>query len=107
MSKCCIVNVDPLKSGPISRMEVSPNGSYLVAYSKISNTIVGWNIDDIKEDEEDNELEDDIIEVELRDRTHFCVSDDKKLAYIDDYNMLSKYCIIYCIDFDYDLIRCS
>ena len=95
MSKYHIVDVHPPKSGPISRMEVSPNGSYLVAYSKQSNTIVGWNIDDIKEDEEGSELDGDIIEIELRDKTHFCVSDDKKLAYIDDDNMLSKYCIIY------------
>ncbi len=32
-------------------MEISPNGKYLVTYSEEDNTIVGWNVEDIKKGE--------------------------------------------------------
>src|SRR5687768_9259325 len=77
--------------GPITRIEISPNGNYLVAYSKQSSTMVGWNVEDIeegkdldmKEGEDLDTKKNDMIEVKLYDETHICVSDDKILAYID------------------------
>ena len=62
---------EPQKGDSISKMEISPNGTYLVAVYKQDNgfqKIVGWKVDDLGEgefidqenleDEEDPENED-------------------------------------------------
>uniref|UniRef100_U9U019 Uncharacterized protein n=1 Tax=Rhizophagus irregularis (strain DAOM 181602 / DAOM 197198 / MUCL 43194) TaxID=747089 RepID=U9U019_RHIID len=76
-------NADKPHNGkPITIMRVSPNGKYLVTYSKDDESIVGWNIANVEE----GQLKSDYS------RTHkgyheieeICVSDDKKLAYIHD-----------------------
>ncbi|GBC03030.1 hypothetical protein RclHR1_04950002 [Rhizophagus clarus] len=76
-------NTDKPHNGkPITMMKVSPNGKYLVTYSKDDESIIGWNVVNLDE----GQLKPDYS------RTHkgyheieeICVSDDKKLAYIHD-----------------------
>ncbi|SRR6266542_410975 len=97
-------------TGPISKIEISPNGTYLVAAicnqdHKIQE-IVGWNVKDdsmekqvifkwnVEEENEDIKVVVDIgesedLEKEVKDikmcfvdNIHMCVSDDMILAYI-------------------------
>jgi len=80
----------PQEGDSVSKIEISPNGTYLVAAicndHKIKK-IVGRNVRvgvdiDIEESKD----------VELHDKTHICVSDDKILAYIDYHSdEFSKY----------------
>ncbi|UZO13411.1 uncharacterized protein OCT59_004910 [Rhizophagus irregularis] len=67
---------------PITRIEISPNGNYLITYSEEDRSIVGWNVEDkdkvqlkfdktVKIDEDNQD--------EIRS---LCVSDDKKLCRI-------------------------
>ncbi|PKK66375.1 hypothetical protein RhiirC2_784855, partial [Rhizophagus irregularis] len=67
---------------PITRIEISPNGNYLITYSEKDRSIVGWNVEDkdkvqlkfdktVKIDEDNQD--------EIRS---LCVSDDKKLCRI-------------------------
>src|SRR3954447_18076643 len=85
---------------PITKIEVSPNGKYLVTYSEEDNSIVGWNIEDVNEgqlkpDAEERFEPDKIVTIktvrvdELR-INHICVSDDSKLAYIYSFVDLDK-----------------
>jgi hypothetical protein len=82
-----IININnntdkPHNGKPVTMMRVSPNGKYLITYSKDDESIVGWNVANVVE----GRLKSDYI------RTHkgyheieeICVSDDKKLAYIHD-----------------------
>ncbi|PKY59047.1 hypothetical protein RhiirA4_481482 [Rhizophagus irregularis] len=68
---------------PITRIEISPNEKYLITYSKKDCSIVGWNVKDIdkiqlKFDQTVKINEDGKYEIK-----NLCVSDDKKLAYIN------------------------
>ncbi|CAG8524297.1 9189_t:CDS:2 [Funneliformis mosseae] len=76
----------PHDGKPITMIEMSPNGKYIVTYSEIDDTVVGWNVDDkegslepIKADENDSH----IIHIEHKESkiVHMCVSDKKILAY--------------------------
>ncbi|PKC02123.1 hypothetical protein RhiirA5_425705, partial [Rhizophagus irregularis] len=84
---------EPHNGKPITMIEISPNENYLITYSKEDSSIAGWNVKDmdkvqlkfdqtvkINKDNEDNEYEIESL----------CVSDDKKLAYIDTrgYNVI-------------------
>jgi len=91
----------PHNGNPISMIEISPNGKYLVTYSEDDETIVGWNVEyDKIIKEKDNSMEekdDDPKEIKdiKQDNTcevypilNMCVSDQNILAYIDmDYEM--------------------
>src|ERR1044072_5911551 len=89
----------PHNGKPITKLEVSPNGEYLVTYSEKDHSIVGWNVnpDDNQDDEIEKESPDEIqridegqlepagtpVEVnEYMTISQLCVSDDKKLGYI-------------------------
>ncbi|PKK60071.1 hypothetical protein RhiirC2_819457 [Rhizophagus irregularis] len=68
---------------PITRIEISPNEKYLITYSKKDCSIVGWNVKDIdkvqlKFDQTVKIKKDGKYEIK-----NLCVSDDKKLAYIN------------------------
>src|SRR4051812_15735739 len=39
--------IEPHNSKPITRLEVSPNGKYLVTYSEDDHSIVGWDVKDV------------------------------------------------------------
>lgn len=76
---------------PITEIELSPKGRYLVTYSKEDQSIVGWNVEN--ENEAQLEFEFSVNKVTLnvdKFNQQICISDDKKLAYIDNYDSLSK-----------------
>ncbi|GBC27656.2 hypothetical protein GLOIN_2v1874143 [Rhizophagus irregularis DAOM 181602=DAOM 197198] len=87
----------PHNGFPITKMEISPNGKYLVTYSEENHLIVGWNVEDIDE----GPLKPDIAmtvdeatkepEVTVK---QICVSDDKKLAYIYVYKCWNRLKIV-------------
>ncbi len=80
--------IEPHNDKPITMMEISPNAKYLVTFSKEDQTIVGWNVENIKE----GKLKlDRTIETEVGDISHICVSDEKKLAFINSYYYIGKY----------------
>src|SRR4051794_13122192 len=71
---------------PITKIEISPNGSYLVTYSREDHSIVGWNV----EDTDEGRLEPDIEIVNVKIIGHqsvnqIRVSDNRTLAYIYNY----------------------
>jgi len=75
------------KFGPISMMEISPNGEYLVTYSEKDKTIVGWHV---KNTAKGKKCEQD-KHVKVEDKiSHMCVSnksDETILAYIIDHRI--------------------
>ena len=97
----------PHNGSPITKMEISPNGKYLVTYSEKDYSIVGWNVENI-DDNQDSDKVQRVDEGRLKpditvqtitvdestkepERTvhqikKICVSDDKKLAYIYTYD---------------------
>src|SRR5688572_31244769 len=83
----------PHNGNPITKIVVSPNGKYLVTYSKEDYSIVGWNVENINE----GQLEPDIpvkIEtngVEIEQDPDICVSDDKKLVCFYKLRLLLQY----------------
>ncbi|PKC71635.1 hypothetical protein RhiirA1_495924 [Rhizophagus irregularis] len=90
---------------PITEIELSPKGRYLVTYSKEDQSIVGWNVEN--ENEAQLKFEFSVNKVTLnvdKFNQQICISDDKKLAYIDNYDSL-KLCdkmndgIIELVDF--------
>ena len=92
-------NIDKPHNGKlITLIEISPNGKYLVTYCREDKSFVGWNVDDINEGQLKPDttvnLSDHMRESELAgfiSLRQMCVSDDKKLAYINYYNeRLSK-----------------
>ncbi|PKY62683.1 hypothetical protein RhiirA4_489623, partial [Rhizophagus irregularis] len=82
---------EPHNGKPITMIDISPNEKYLATYSKEDFSIVGWNVEDIDKVQLKFHQTFDIDENHIK-RHYFrdlCVSDDKKLAYID--------CMDYCI----------
>jgi WD40 repeat protein len=76
----------PHNGKPITNIEVSPKGKYLVTYSHYDHSFVGWNVEVL--DKEQIKLDNTIQEVRI-DNIYvksLCVSDDKKLVYTYDYN---------------------
>ncbi|PKY62623.1 hypothetical protein RhiirA4_413130 [Rhizophagus irregularis] len=84
---------------PITRIEISPNGNYLITYSEEDGSIVGWNVEDkdkvqlkfdqtVEIDEGDEDFKDDDDEDIIYEIKSLCVSDDKKLCRI--YNQHGK-----------------
>ncbi|CAB4488863.1 unnamed protein product [Rhizophagus irregularis] len=70
----------PHNNKPITKIEISPGGRYLVTYSQEDHSVVGWNIEDV--DEGQLKSNDSVkINYEIN---QICVSDDKKLAYINN-----------------------
>ncbi|EXX66834.1 hypothetical protein GLOIN_2v75200 [Rhizophagus irregularis DAOM 181602=DAOM 197198] len=76
------VDDKPHNGKPITRIETSPNENYLITYSEEDRSIVGWNVENI-----------DKVQLKF-DKTikigygtiSLCVSDDKKLCRIYDYD---------------------
>ncbi|RIA82067.1 hypothetical protein C1645_835966 [Glomus cerebriforme] len=87
-------NDEPHNGKPITMIEISPKGTYLVTYSPEDYSIIGWNVTKVVDMDEFQLKPDDychIITHEYKNMINMCVSDDKKLAYISDYrNDLSK-----------------
>jgi hypothetical protein len=74
-----------------SIIEISPNGKYIVTYSKEDRSIVGWNVEDIDEGRLEPDSTVKAVKVDSnRWINQICVSDDKKLAYIHHYNVNDK-----------------
>ncbi|GES86118.1 hypothetical protein GLOIN_2v1874127 [Rhizophagus clarus] len=73
-------------NGPITKIDVSPNGKYLVTYSQFDSSIFGWKVEDISEGklEPDNKTIKINLNIFSGKIEQICVSDDKKLAYIRD-----------------------
>ncbi|UZO00437.1 uncharacterized protein OCT59_011571 [Rhizophagus irregularis] len=103
---------EPHNSNSITMVEISPKEKCLIIYSEEKRSIVSWNVKDIdkvqlkfhqtveiNENNEDNE--DKKYEIES-----LCVSDDKKLAYINciikRYNNVIVDQTITVIDMNYD-----
>lgn len=78
----------PHNGKPITIIEVSPKGKYLVTYSEEDESIVGWNVNDVDE----GQLKSDYCNtIKLKNVHKMCVSDDKIFACIyDDHYKLSK-----------------
>ncbi|RIA90480.1 hypothetical protein C1645_737829 [Glomus cerebriforme] len=78
-------NDKPHNGKPITMIEVSPKGTYLVIYSQEDKSIIGWNVTNVE-----NEFQlkpDDYCHIiheyyENKNMINMCVSNDKKLAYI-------------------------
>ena len=68
---------------PITNIEISPNGKYLVTYSEADHSIVGWDIS-VTDDTNIRQLEEPYNTVETGNKrvNQICISDDRKLAYI-------------------------
>jgi|SRR6266498_61804 len=80
-------NKPPKKPQDIRKMEISPNGKYLVAYSEKNQTFFGWCVEDQKD--KDISVDDkydtyDKHEPEKDRIFHMYVSDEKILAYINN-----------------------
>jgi WD40 repeat protein len=78
----------PHHGKPITMIEVSPNGNYLVTYSPEDSSIIGWDV--YCEDEGQPILKPKhrhIIHYYYNVNMHISVSNTKKIAYI--YNRLS------------------
>jgi WD40 repeat protein len=83
-------NIDEDKSHndkPISKIAISPNEEYLVTYSEDNRSIVGWNVRD------EGSFKPELFVKLDSDKSLYqiSISDDKKLACIDNYeSLLSK-----------------
>jgi hypothetical protein len=68
---------------PITMIEISPKENYLITYSKEDSSIVGWNVEDINKVQ--LKFDQTVQTVKINEDTirSLCVSDDKKLAYIN------------------------
>ncbi|POG71445.1 hypothetical protein GLOIN_2v1794049 [Rhizophagus irregularis DAOM 181602=DAOM 197198] len=72
----------------VTKIEVSPNEKYLVTYSKDDHSIVGWNI----ESKDKSQLKlDKTFKLSDMILLQMCVSDNKKLAYINENKYLEIY----------------
>ncbi|SRR6266498_3868342 len=98
------LQIEQLNNSNIDIIEISPNGKYIVAYSKEIETIVWWIKDsgnknegqDIKGDGDNKDIKECNYTPGKHVKTYddtissICVSDQMKLAYIDNY-YISKY----------------
>ncbi|PKY42634.1 hypothetical protein RhiirA4_456466 [Rhizophagus irregularis] len=72
---------------PITEIEVSPKGRYLVTYSKEDHSIVGWNIENENEAQLKFEFSVNDVSLNVDKFNQICISDNKKLAYIYKYRL--------------------
>jgi len=87
----------PHNGKPIDMLEISMNGKYLVTYSEEDKTIVGWNVEKVKEGKDEpvesrekcNYEPDSIVKL-FSSIFHMSVSDKKILAYINNYHQIGK-----------------
>src|ERR1043166_3485563 len=99
--------VEPHNGKPITKLEVSPNGKYLVTYSESDRSIVGWDVKDIDKEPNGTEVLDmerlkpiTVLTVEIKSKyklNQICVSDDRDLVCIysyEDRNFLSKLIVL-------------
>ncbi|GBB97315.1 hypothetical protein RclHR1_29630001, partial [Rhizophagus clarus] len=74
----------PHKGKPITEIEVSPNEKYLVTYSRDDRSFVGWNIENKNNQPKPEPLNIDADNVGNNlNSQQICISDDKKLGYIN------------------------
>jgi hypothetical protein len=99
VDKIFIFDDEPHNGKPITNIEVSPKGKYLVTFSKEDLSFVGWNVEDLDKGQIklDNTIQIDNINVGSDKKTiqdvginSLCVSDDKKLVYTYPYNFDSR-----------------
>ncbi|CAG8483535.1 3153_t:CDS:2 [Funneliformis caledonium] len=76
----------------ISMMKISPNGNYLISYSKKDETIVGWNVED-KNIVDGEDIKEDHFITGCEKVFHMCVSDEKILATNIKFDYISIVCI--------------
>jgi len=71
----------PHNGKPIIKLEISPNGKYVVTYSENDKTIIVWNVKD-----DEGRLKPDhtvVINHKIsQEISQVCVSDEKKIVYI-------------------------
>jgi WD40 repeat protein len=72
----------PHNDKPITNIEISPNGKYLVTYSKEDCSIIGWDISGTGDTDIRRLEPDSIVETGSKRVNQICISDDRKLAYI-------------------------
>lgn len=72
----------PHNGKPITNIEISPNGNYLVTYSKGDCSIVGWDISGTGDNEIRRLEPDSTVKTGSKRINQICISDDRKLAYI-------------------------
>ncbi|UZO07406.1 uncharacterized protein OCT59_027690 [Rhizophagus irregularis] len=78
------IDIDQHNNKPITMITISPDGKYLVTYSKDDQSIVGWNVED-----KDENLLKLYKKFKLSNKTdEICVSNDKILARL--YDMSNK-----------------
>ncbi|GES97115.1 hypothetical protein GLOIN_2v1768207 [Rhizophagus clarus] len=69
----------------ITKIEISPKEEYLVTYSDDDQSIIGWDVKD------EDDLKPGLLQVKLDSDEilyHMAVSDDKKLAYINNHEYI-------------------
>ncbi|GBC33617.2 hypothetical protein GLOIN_2v1871629 [Rhizophagus irregularis DAOM 181602=DAOM 197198] len=64
---------EPHNGNPITKINLSSNEKYFVTYSKVDSSIICWNVENVK-----------------FSATYMCVSDDKKLVYVEMDNGISE-----------------
>ncbi|GBB98777.1 hypothetical protein RclHR1_03320003 [Rhizophagus clarus] len=85
---------------PITLIEISPNGKYLVTYSRDDNSIVGWNV----QDKDDSPIELDKRFPLVYEIKKLCVSDDKQLVCLGGEPINDTIKGIYDMKYDYKKI---
>src|SRR3954471_15382817 len=68
---------DKIHNGkPITMLEVSPNVKYLVTYSEVDKSIVGWDVDEFEEQPKQLKPDNNTIEINFNyTLNRICVSD--------------------------------
>lgn len=82
---------EPHNGSPITKINLSSNGKYLVTYSKVDLSIICWNVENVNENQLKSEFSVKLSTVKLyKPATYMCVSDDKKLVYVETDVGISK-----------------
>ncbi|PKC73251.1 hypothetical protein RhiirA1_389068 [Rhizophagus irregularis] len=90
IEKIDFVNIDNPHNGErITEMEMSPNEKYLVTYSEDDHSIFGWSIED--EGPPKPKFFDKLNFEDCKSLHQIIISDDKKLAYFNNYEYLEIY----------------
>ena|SRR5688500_1549571 len=88
--KSYVDNGKPHNNKPITMIEVSPNGKFLITYSKLDESFVGWNVVDIDKSQFEPGEPHKSPYSGVPKGIQMCASDDKKLVYIYDYLNMGK-----------------
>lgn len=73
----------PHNDKPITNIELSPHGNYLISYSQDDNSILGLNVENVNEDQPKLKFHVDLTTVGIYDYVKcMCVSEDMKLVVV-------------------------